>query len=177
MFVAGEFEFRCKNCDKVIVQDLHKACNSMNNVRINEPHAFIDNVLYGFACGLSKCNYIQLSKESLANHLKNEHHTIPSDENIIEIILLKIVERIDCSKDSNSNTSLNQAKQRWSQYINYDTVESDDNLGFEISVSNDVALIDLTLSEDETANLNDKGLRNENKGVSLNAIFPDSTPP
>lgn len=101
LYFAGEYEFRCNKCRKAIMQNLHKACNSIENERIDGPHVFLKNVLYGFVCGRPKCNYIQLSKANLEAHLENQHHIIASDENIIEITLLCMPHSEDVVQMSN----------------------------------------------------------------------------
>lgn len=138
------------------MQDLHKACNSNSNERINGPHAFVDNVLYGFVCGLPKCNYIQLSKKNLTAHLENKHQLITGDGNIIEITLLKSVQPTELFEDTKNNTSLVEAKQRISfnyqpnRYINFEPVEiTDDDSDLEMRANNAIASIDLTLSDDD----------------------------
>lgn len=106
---AGEYEFQCSKCGKAIMQDLHKACNSTNNDRINGPYAFFDNALYGFVCGLPKCNYIQLSEKKLEEHLMNGHNIIRTKELIIEITLLKVgsvFPSIDLSLSKNTSSEL-----------------------------------------------------------------------
>lgn len=150
VFLAGEFEFRCNKCHKAIIQDLHKVCNSNSNERINGPHAFVDNVLYGFICGLPKCSYIQLSKKNLAAHLENEHQLISGDEHIVEIPLLKSAQPTDLAEDTKCSKSLVEAKERMSRYINFEPVDiTDDDSDFEMRVPNEYASIDLTLSDDD----------------------------
>lgn len=135
LFSAGEFEFRCNKCRKTIFQDLHKACKSIGNERINGPYEFIDNVLYGFLCRRPNCNYVQLSKDNLVAHLQNEHQIIADDKDIIEITLLKCVQTI---------TSLCEEE----QHTDDEAVKIiDDDEDFEMSISN--RAVDLTLSDDD----------------------------
>lgn len=109
-YFTGEFEFQCKKCLKAISQDLHKECNSKGNTRINGPHDFIDNALYGHVCAL--CNYIQLSKKNVNRHLEHEHQQLSNDENVVEIILLKSSQPLDLLIDDKNDKSLIEAKQR-----------------------------------------------------------------
>lgn len=150
--ISGEFEFRCNGCQKIIIQDLHKSCNSKNNERINGPHDFIDNVLYGYVC--IKCNYIQLSKQKIVTHLENEHQQLITDEsenNIAEIPLLKSFQSNNFMSDDKNDMKLTEAKQRISiihQSNRYENCEpvilSDDELE-EVHITD--MTIDLTLSD------------------------------
>lgn len=155
--LLGEFEFRCNICQKEMMQDLHKECNSKENERINGPYDFIDNVLYGYVCGL--CSYVQLSKKNVVTHLENEHQQlVDGNDNIIEIILLKSTQNAcnDFLNDDKNDAALLQAKERVSsiqqpnRYQNYEPVIISD----EENVSGDemggiTQPIDLTLSDEE----------------------------
>ena len=145
-----------------MMQDLHKQCNSKGNERINGPFDFVDNVLYGYVCGL--CSYVQLSENNIINHLKDEHQQlIPTtmmstgNENVIEIPLLKSTQSglcLEIANDDKNFPDLVQARERFStlhqssRYTLFEPVVISDN---EDESSNDAPpdAIDLTLSDEE----------------------------
>lgn len=129
----------------------------MENQRINGPHDFIDNILYGYVCAL--CNYVQLSKRNVFTHLENEHQQLINDEqNIIEIILLKSTQPIaDLLCDDKNDKALVEAKERISiihqpnRYQDFAPVvisDGDDEDIQECSINHEKT-IDLTLSDDD----------------------------
>lgn len=133
------------------MHDLHKACNSKGNRRINGPHDFVDNVLYGYVC--IKCKYIQLSKQNVMAHLENEHQqmiTNESESNIVEFPLLKMTQSMDLMSDDKNDKPLIEAKQRYSaihhtsRYDNFEPVILSDD-----EPEPSVGVIDLTLSDDD----------------------------
>lgn len=143
-----------------MMQDLHKKCNSKGNERINGPYDFMDNVLYGYVCGL--CNYVQLCKKNVVTHLENEHQQlITGNDNVIEIILLKSTQPTSLdfltNTDNKNDDSLIKAKERMSvihqpnRYQNFSPViisdvdeeDSDNEAQFNVQT------IDLTLSDEE----------------------------
>lgn len=140
------------------MQDLHKKCNSKGNERINGPFDFMDNVLYGYVCGL--CSYVQLSKKNVIAHLENEHQQlITGNDNVIEIILLKSTQPTSLNfftDDNKNDASLVKAKERMSiihqpnRYQNFEPViisdgDNDDSDDEQFKVQT----IDLTLSDEE----------------------------
>lgn len=156
------------------MEDLHKVCKSKNNGRINGPYAFIDNVLYGFVCGLPKCNYIQLTAENLRTHLENSHHLIADDEYIIEITLLKAVQPTNLFKDNMNSESLMEAKENNSQYLNFEPIEvTHSDLDLKMRVSN---LIDLTLSEDDTSDQITMNVQSTNSFPERSVPHDDDVP-
>lgn len=139
------------------MQDLHKKCNSKGNERINGPFDFMDNVLYGYVCGL--CSYVQLSKKNVIAHLENEHQQLIDDDNVIEIILLKSTQPTSLNfltDDNKNDASLVKAKERMSiihqpsLYQNFEPViiSDGDNDDSDEGPSN-MQTIDLTLSDEE----------------------------
>lgn len=146
----GEYEYRCNGCQKEIIDDLHKACNSINNERINQ-HDFEDNVLFGFVCVL--CQYIQLKRDKLIAHLENDHQLLrtESEKNVDEIPLLKTSQSLDFLMETKFDPSLVAAKQRVSvihqtdRYEDYEPVVLSDDENIE---RGDIT-IDLTLSDDD----------------------------
>ncbi|XP_055318277.1 uncharacterized protein LOC129576740 isoform X2 [Sitodiplosis mosellana] len=157
-FIAhtGEFEFRCNKCGKEIMQDLHKQCNSKENERINGPFDFVDNVLYGYVCGL--CSYVQLSETNITTHLKEEHQQlITGNENVIEITLLKITQPgcLDFFNDDKNDAALVEAKERLSathhpsRYQPFSPVVISDGDDESSNDGPQTHTIDLTLSDEE----------------------------
>lgn len=149
-FGTGEYEFRCKNCYEAIPQDLHKKCNSKNNPRINGPHDFNDNALYGYVCAL--CNYVQLSKNNVVTHLDRHHQQLFSEQNVIEIILLKISQPLDFLMDDKNDKHLREAVLRQSviqkadRFENAEILSDDEN---DVNAIEDIEEIDLTQTDDE----------------------------
>lgn len=149
-FETGEYEFRCKKCYKAIAQDLHKKCSSKDNTRINGPHDFNDNALYGFVCAL--CNYVQLSKNNVIYHLEQHHQQIFSEENVIEIILLKISQPLDFLMDDKNDENLREAVRRHSviqkatRFDNAEILSDDEN---DVKATEEIEEIDLTQTDDE----------------------------
>lgn len=93
-FVAhtGEYEYKCNGCQCRIIADVHKRCNSTQNIQVMY-HELKNNQLFAFTC--NKCNYTQLSKENLKKHIDSEHQILVTDDLINEILL------INCLKISN----------------------------------------------------------------------------
>lgn len=139
----------------MLIQDLHKKCNSKNNERINT-HCFTDDCLYGYAC--VQCKYVQLTEENIKKHLDRDHQQInPNDDNFREITLLKSSSKLYMidNGDSKLNKTLIDAKQNVS---NLNTESSESNIFMTSinpgdsdsnSILGDDIPIDLTLSDDE----------------------------
>lgn len=109
--------------------------------------------MYGFVCVL--CNYIQLSKKNVTRHLEHEHQQLSTDENVIEIVLLKSSQPVDFLIDDKNDKSLIEAKQRNSvirstyRYENLDPFIPDDDGEGE---GGGGIHIDLTLDSDDDEN-------------------------
>lgn len=99
---TGECPFECRKCGSKLFEDLHKRCNSRNNIPINGPHEFKENKLYGYVCKL--CSFVQLDKKNIYNHIENQHQVMPIEESIAEIFLINVTET--ASKPSDTDMSI-----------------------------------------------------------------------
>lgn len=87
---TGECPFECRKCGSKLFDDLHKRCNSKNNIAINGPHEFKENKLYGYVCKL--CNFVQLDKKNISKHIDNQHQAMQNEESVAEIFLINVTE-------------------------------------------------------------------------------------
>lgn len=98
---TGECPFECRKCGSKLFDDLHKRCNSKNNIAISGPHEFKENKLCGYVCKI--CDFVQLNKKNIFNHIESQHQAMPTEESIIEIFLINVTETETSSNSSNTD--------------------------------------------------------------------------
>lgn len=139
---TGECPFECRVCKSKLFDDLHKRCNSQNNILINGPHEFTENKMYGYVCKL--CNFVQLDKKNILKHIDSQHQAMPNEESIAEIFLINATETASDSPDSDGI-----------QFIEIDSDDEDNKSLINHSVATEKSLnvtadvVDLTMSDDD----------------------------
>lgn len=85
---TGEFEYRCTKCALLHTSNTHDKCDDAIAITVIE-HTMENGVLRAYMCRL--CNFMQLGKTRMINHLSNEHHVNVDcvDAMIQEFILLR----------------------------------------------------------------------------------------
>lgn len=74
----GQYLYKCNKCRKSFsyIYSHKKSCKNCTYREILKL-TLADDILHGFACHL--CNYVQLTKENIRKHLKNEHELAAAD--------------------------------------------------------------------------------------------------
>lgn len=67
---TGEFEYRCSKCDLLGAAETHERCDDASAITVAE-HAMDNCLLRAYMC--SNCNFTQLDKSRVINHMSNEH--------------------------------------------------------------------------------------------------------